>query len=62
MNGADVRWYHIPVVWLGIGILFATLAGCISMIFVASRYPDHPLPVEPSLLKMPENRPTDPRR
>lgn len=62
MNGAADRWYRIPVVWLGAGILLATFAGCIAMIIVASRYPDHPLPIEPSLLKMPESRPTDPPR
>ncbi|HEY8538729.1 MAG TPA: hypothetical protein VIL28_07665 [Steroidobacteraceae bacterium] len=40
------RWYRQPVLWLGVVILLATLAGCISMIMLGARYADEPLSVE----------------
>jgi len=36
MNDANVRWYQPPVVWLGMAILVASLAGCIALIIVAT--------------------------
>jgi hypothetical protein len=51
------RWYRVPVVWLGAAILLASLAGCILMIALASRYPVEPAPqAGPTLLKVPEAR------
>lgn len=48
------RWYHQPVAWLGAGLLFASIAGCIGMVVLAARYPDEPLPITGErLLKMP---------
>jgi hypothetical protein len=57
MNTVSEPWYRVPLLWLGAAILFASIAGCILMIVLASRYPDEPLPVggEP-LLKVPEAR------
>lgn len=55
--GTDERWYRLPVVWLGAAIFFASIAGCISMVILASRYPDEPLPVHSEkLLRMPAER------
>jgi len=36
VNDANVRWYHPPVVWVGILALVASLAGCIALIVVAT--------------------------
>jgi len=52
-----VRWYRVPVLWLGIALFGASLAGCIGMIVLASQYPDEPMPVgSERLLKMPTTR------
>ena len=37
-------WFRQPVLWLGAAIFVATLAGCVVMIVLASRYPDPPVP------------------
>jgi hypothetical protein len=50
----SVRWYRVPVLWLGIALFGASLAGCIGMIMLASQYSDEPTPVgSERLLKMP---------
>jgi hypothetical protein len=36
MNDPRERWYRPPVVWLGAAVLFASLAGCIALIVVAT--------------------------
>ena len=49
-----LRWYRVPVLWLGIALFVASLAGCIGMIMLASQYSDEPMPVGgEQLLKMP---------
>lgn len=56
MNGA-VRWYRVPVLWLGIVLFVASIAGCIGMIVLAAQYPDDPMPVDSErLLKMPTHQ------
>jgi len=35
MKDPDVRWYHPPVMLLGVAILLVSLAGCIALIVVA---------------------------
>lgn len=61
MTTASVRWYRLPIVWLGATIFFASIAGCISMVVLASRYPDEPLPLSSDqLLKMPAARAPEP--
>ncbi|MBS0194964.1 MAG: hypothetical protein JSR34_12070 [Proteobacteria bacterium] len=37
-------WYRQGIVWLGIGVFAASIAGCIWIIVVASRHADPPLP------------------
>jgi len=35
MNDGE-RWYRPPVMWLGLGVLVASLAGCIALIITAT--------------------------
>ena len=37
MRNPGQAWYRPPVVWLGIAILLASLAGCVGLIVAASR-------------------------
>lgn len=54
---AGGNWYRQPILWLGAVILFASLAGCISMVVLGMRYGDEPLPVSSErLLKIPAAR------
>jgi hypothetical protein len=54
------RWYHQPVMWLGIGILAGFLIAWITMIVMAAQYPDEPLPiVSDQVLKMPATGPPE---
>lgn len=56
-TAANERWYKLPILWLGAAILFASIAGCVLMVVLGSRYPDEPLPtVGEHLLKMPASR------
>lgn len=51
---AAQAWFRQPIVWLGTGVLVASLAGCVWMILMAERFADPPLPVEGlQILKMP---------
>lgn len=38
-------WYRLPVVWLGIVVFAASLAGCAWIIVASVRYADEPLPL-----------------
>lgn len=54
-----VQWYRVPVLWLGIALFVASIAGCIGMIVLASQYPDDAVPVgSERLLKMPTHQST----
>lgn len=62
-NAAGGRWYRQPILWLGIAILLASLAGCIGMIVLGAKYAEEPLPVEGErLLKMPATHSADGHR
>lgn len=37
-------WYSQPVVWLGIAVFAASLAGCVYLIFISADYDDASLP------------------
>jgi len=54
-------WYRQGIVWLGLGVFVASIAGSVWLIRVAHRYADPPLsPAEvsgPTILKMPLARP-----
>lgn len=52
-------WYRQPVLWLGVAILVASLAGCVWMIVVGARHADVPLEMAErphTLLDMPVHR------
>jgi hypothetical protein len=40
---AASAWYHQPVLWLGIVVFVASMAGCVWLIVVSVRYADTPL-------------------
>jgi hypothetical protein len=47
----------LPLAWLGVAIFAASLAGCLSIILLAARYPDDSLPASSEqLFKMPATR------
>ena len=51
------RWYRQPVVWVGAAILLASMAVCITLIVLVSRYPDEPVqPAADKLLRVPLTR------
>ncbi len=63
MNGDPLReaWYRQPVLWLGIGIFLASMAGCVLMIVLGAKSIDPPLPVRGlEILKMPLRRSEEP--
>jgi hypothetical protein len=63
MTRSGEPWHRLPIVWLGATILFACIVGCVSMIILAARHPDEPLPVDSDpLLKMPAAQPAEPAR
>lgn len=41
----SLRWYQVPVVWLGVLIFIASLAGCVWIIVVSVQHRDEALPV-----------------
>ena len=50
MPGADAprlsartAWYRQPIVWLGVTLFVASLAGCVWIIVVAAHHPDVPV-------------------
>ncbi len=56
-TAAHERWYKLPILWLGAAILLTSIAGCVLMVVLGSRYPDEPLPAAgEQLLKMPTFR------
>jgi len=67
---APGAWARLPVVWLGAGILMASIIGCATMIVLAWRYPDAPVPTSGAqAMKVPVERgaaatspPPEPRR
>lgn len=54
-------WYRQPVVWLGIVVFAASLAGCIWMIVLGARHADEPVSdAASSILKVPLSRDAPP--
>jgi hypothetical protein len=37
------RWYRQPVLWLGVAVFVASMAGCVWIIVVSARHADTPL-------------------
>lgn len=42
-RAAASAWYRQPVVWLGIAVFAASLAGCVWLIVLGTRHADIPL-------------------
>ena len=58
---ARVGWHRLPVVWLGIFVFAASIAGCVWMIVLGARHADSPLPTAGGeIMKMPLARPAPP--
>ncbi len=56
-------WYRQPVLWLGLAIFAASLAGCVWMIVLGARHADTALPTAGGdIMKMPLARPAPPDR
>ena len=50
-------WYSQPVVWLGIVVFAASIAGCIGLIVVGARYDDASIPTSHRVFGVPTQRP-----
>lgn len=50
-------WYAQPVVWLGIAIFAASLAGCIWLIVASVRYDDAAVAAGPRVFGVPTQQP-----
>lgn len=58
---AGSAWYRQPIVWLGVVLLAASLAGCVWMIVLGTRYADEPLPTANGrVFKVPRDRTAPP--
>ena len=52
------HWYQQSVVWLGLAIFIASLAGCVWMIVLGARHADPPVATEGEMVfKVPSARP-----
>ncbi|MEO5560931.1 MAG: hypothetical protein ABIR10_14730 [Dokdonella sp.] len=50
-------WQRQPVLWLGLAIFVASLAGCVWMIVLGARHADTPLPIAGGeIMRMPVAR------
>ena len=57
MSEVHGAWYRAPIVWLGAGVLCASIVGCVLLIALVARYPDPPIALErETVLKLPESR------
>jgi hypothetical protein len=51
-------WHRQPVLWLGLVLFAASIAGCAWMIVLGARHADTPLPIAGGeIMKMPLARP-----
>ena len=50
---AKMGWYHQPVLWLGIAVFVASIAGCVWLIVVSVRYADTPLSTSQAVFGVP---------
>lgn len=52
-SGATSAWYRQPVLWLGIVVFVASMAGCVWIIVVSARHADMPLDTTHTILGVP---------
>jgi hypothetical protein len=50
---AASSWYRQPVLWLGAVVFAASMAGCVWLIVVSSRYADVPLDTSHTVFGVP---------
>ncbi|RDI97375.1 hypothetical protein DVT68_16600 [Dyella solisilvae] len=48
-------WYRQPILWLGVAIFAASLAGCVWMIVLGARYADKPLATQHPVFGVPSS-------
>lgn len=53
-------WLSQPVVWLGIVVFGASLAGCLWLIVAAARYDDSPFDTHHQVFGVPTTQPRQP--
>ena len=53
-------WQSQPVVWLGIAVFAASLAGCLWLIVAAARYDDEPLDTRSQVFGVPTQQSRQP--
>ncbi|MHB1272240.1 MAG: hypothetical protein ACYCZD_05615 [Rhodanobacter sp.] len=46
-------WYRQPVLWLGVAVFIASLAGCVWMVVLGVRHADTPLPTSHQIFDVP---------
>ena len=51
--GAGGQWYRQSILWLGIAVFIASLAGCIWIITVSARHADVPLETSHTVFGVP---------
>lgn len=47
------RWYRQPIVWLGIAVFIASMAGCVWIIVASARSADIPLETSHTVFGVP---------
>lgn len=56
-----IRWYRVPVVWLGALVFAASIAGCVWLIVVSVGYRDEPVSASPhAVMGVPVQPPAPP--
>lgn len=55
-------WYRQPVLWLGIAVFLASIAGCVWMIVLGARHADTPLNTSHTIFGVPISAHSSPQR
>ncbi|HWK52930.1 MAG TPA: hypothetical protein VNR18_01055 [Hyphomicrobiales bacterium] len=50
---SPARWYRQPILWLGVVLFAASLAGCVWLIVVAQRHADPAVPTAEAVFNVP---------
>jgi hypothetical protein len=50
---AEGRWYRQPILWLGIAVFIASMAGCVWIIVAGTRSADIPLETSHTVFGVP---------
>jgi hypothetical protein len=54
-SAASSAWYRQPILWLGVAIFLASLAGCVWMIVLGSRHADEPVDAPHAVFGVPSS-------